>query len=89
MYRIDIDGKPVYSPIDILNGEEVAIPNTGNGYWNPDSCEDYPNPLLIKLTKNIWNTFPEFIFFSEFSTSYKFDKKWYNSKNVYSSYYNM
>ena len=77
MYRIDIDGKPAYSPIDILNGE-VVIPNTENGYWNTDSCEDYPNPFLIKLTKNIWNTFPEFIFFGECWLNEKYSQRHIN-----------
>ena len=30
MYRIDIDGKPSYSPMDILNGE-IVIPNIESG----------------------------------------------------------
>ena len=77
MYRIDIDGKPAYSPIEILNGE-IVIPNTENGYWNTDNCEDYPNPLLIKLTKNIWNNYPEFVFFGECWLNEKFSQRHIN-----------
>ena len=64
MYRIDNDGKPAYSPMEILNGE-IVIPNSENGYWESDNCEQYANPLLIKLTKEIWNEYPEFIFLGE------------------------
>ena len=61
MYRIDNDGMPAYSPMEILNGE-IVIPNSESGYWESDNCELYANPLLIKLTREIWNDFPEFIF---------------------------
>ena len=64
MYRIDNDGKPAYSPMEILNGE-IVIPNSESGYWESDNCEQYANPLLIKLTRDIWNEFPEFIFLGE------------------------
>ena len=77
MYRIDIDGKPAFSPMDILNGE-IVIPNTENGYWSTDTCEDYPNPLLIKLTRNIWNIYPEFIFFGECWLNEKYSQRHIN-----------
>ena len=64
MYRIDDDGKPAYTPMEILNGE-VVIPNSESGYWQSDLCEQYANPLLIKLTREIWNNYPEFIFLGE------------------------
>ena len=64
MYRIDDDGKPAYTPMEILNGE-IVIPNSESGYWESDYCETYANPLLVKLTREIWNNFPEFIFLGE------------------------
>ena len=64
MFRIDVDGKRAYNDLEILNGEIVEH-NTETGYWDCDECQEYPNPLLIKLTKNIWKDFPEFMFFGE------------------------
>ncbi len=64
MYRIDNDGQPAYTSMEILNGE-IVIPNSESGYWESDNCEQYANPLLIKLTRDIWNQFPEFIFLGE------------------------
>ena len=64
LYRIDNDGQPAYSPMEILNGE-IVIPNSESGYWQTDNCENYANPLLIKLTREIWNEYPEFIFLGE------------------------
>ena len=64
MLRIDLDGKKAYKDLDILNGE-IVEPNTETGYWDCDECEEYPNPFLIKITKNIWKDFPQFIFFGE------------------------
>ena len=64
MYRIDDDGKPAYTPMEILNGE-IVIPNSESGYWESDLCEQYANPLLVKLTREVWNNFPEFIFLGE------------------------
>lgn len=64
MYRIDNDGKPAYTPMEILNGE-IVMPNSESGYWETDNCDTYANPLLIKLTREIWNLHPEFIFLGE------------------------
>ena len=64
MFRIDLDGKKAYNDCEILNGE-IIEPNTETGYWDCDECEEYPNPLLVKLTKSVWNDFPKFIFFGE------------------------
>ena len=52
MYRIDDDGKPAYTPMEILNGE-IVIPNSESGYWESDLCETYANPLLVKLTRDV------------------------------------
>ena len=77
MYRIDIDGKPAYTPMEILNGE-IVMPNSESGYWETDSCETYANPLLVKLTKNIWFNHPEFVFFGECWLNEKFSQRHIN-----------
>ena len=43
----------------------MGKPNSESGYWQSDLCELYANPLLVKLTREIWNNFPEFIFLGE------------------------
>ena len=77
MYRIDIDGKPAYTPMEILNGE-IVMPNAESGYWDTDNCETYANPLLIKLTKNIWLDHPEFVFIGECWLNEKFSQRHIN-----------
>ena len=64
LYRLDNDGQPAYSPMEIINGE-IVIPNSESGYWQTDNCDNYANPLLVKLTREIWNEYPEFIFLGE------------------------
>ena len=64
MYRNDNDGNLSYSPLEILNGD-IIMPNFESGYWDCDNCEEYANPLLVKLTKEIWKEYPEFIFIGE------------------------
>ena len=77
MYRIDIDGKPAYTPMEILNGE-IVMPNSESGYWDTDNCETYANPLLVKLTKSIWHNYPEFVFFGECWLNEKFSQRHIN-----------
>ena len=74
LYRIDIDGKPAYTPLDILNGE-IVMPNSECGYWDTDNFESYANPLLIKLTKSVWNLYPNFIFIGECWLNEKFSQR--------------
>ena len=74
MYRMDNDGQPAYSPMEILNGE-IVLPNTESGYWDCDSCDYYANPLLIKLTKSIWNDHPNFIFIGECWLNEKYSQR--------------
>ena len=74
LFRIDIDGKPAYTPLEILNGE-IVMPNVENGYWDTDNFESYANPLLIKLTKSIWNIYPNFIFVGECWLNEKFSQR--------------
>ena len=51
---------------------KIVIPNEECGFWNSFDVENlsgdiYPNPLFIKLAKNIWENYPEFIFIGEFN----------------------
>ena len=77
MYRIDNDGKPAYTPLEILNGE-IVMPNSESGYYESDNCEKYANPLLIKLTREIWNESPEFIFLGECWLEEKYSQRHVN-----------
>ena len=58
-----------------INKEE----NTENDDENTNIIENiYPNPLFIKLTKNIWEKYPEFIFVGEFiNNSLKYNNREY------------
>ena len=77
LYRIDVDGQPAYTPLEILNGE-IVMPNKESGYWDTDVNETYANPLLIKLTKSIWNYYPKFIFIGECWLNEKFSTRHIN-----------
>ena len=77
LYRIDVDGQPAYNSLDILNGE-IVMPNLESGYWDSDLSETYANPLLIKLTKSIWNFYPNFIFIGECWLNEKFSQRHIN-----------
>ena len=72
--RNDPDGNPSYTQIDIINGE-IILPNAEKGYWDSDFSEVYSNPFLVKLTKKIWNEFPNFIFVGECWQNEKSDKR--------------
>ena len=77
LYRIDVDGQPAYSSLEILNGE-IVMPNKESGYWDTDLSETYANPLLIKLTKALWNSYPNFIFIGECWLNEKFSQRHIN-----------
>ena len=77
LYRIDVDGQPAYTSLEILNGE-IVMPNSESGYWDTDLFELYANPLLIKLTKSIWNYYPNFIFIGECWLNEKFSQRHIN-----------
>jgi len=68
LLREDNDGKYHYSTQEIVDGE-VVLPVTDEadtyGYWGTEASKSYPNPLFIKLTKEIWRTFPNFYFIAE------------------------
>ena len=84
MYRIDNDGMPAYTPMEILNGE-IVIPNSESGYWETDNCEDYANPLLVKLTKEIWKEYPDFIFIGECGLEEKFSQPYNRHESLVKS----
>ena len=70
MLREDVDEDYTrrYSNYEILNGI-IVQPNEECGYWTDfkfrSAQQFYPNPLLIKLTRSIWEKYPDFIFIGE------------------------
>jgi hypothetical protein len=32
------------------------------GYYGTEASREYPNPLFIKMTRQIWKEFPNFLF---------------------------
>ena len=73
MFREEIDEEKSrrYTNYEIINGK-IVLPNEECGFWNAFDIENlsediYPNPLFIKITKSIWEIFPEFIFIGEFN----------------------
>lgn len=36
--RLDVDGVPAYSPLDLMNGE-IVLKNENFGYWNTNTME--------------------------------------------------
>ena len=75
--RIDSDGSTAYTHSDIINGE-IVVPNTEKGYWDTENCDYYANPFLVKLTKSLWNDFPNFIFVGECWQNDKSEKRHIN-----------
>ena len=64
MLRIDADGKPAYSPLEVLEGD-VVVSNHEVGYWATRLCHSYPNPLLVKLVRTLWEESADFTVFGE------------------------
>eukprot|EP00742_Colponemidia_sp_Colp-10_P005221 GILJ01005578.1.p1 GENE.GILJ01005578.1~~GILJ01005578.1.p1 ORF type:complete len:1904 (+),score=304.73 GILJ01005578.1:50-5761(+) len=60
LLRKDPDGQPAYSAQQVLEGE-VVIANEDGGFWHTRSAERYSNPMLIKLCKELWSEFPDFM----------------------------
>lgn len=64
MYRKDPDNVPAYTPKQILDGE-VVRQSDSQGYWNSINLEKYANPIFVKLCRELWAHFPEFIIIAE------------------------
>ncbi|KAF2075592.1 hypothetical protein CYY_003097 [Polysphondylium violaceum] len=74
LYRLDSDDLPHYSNQQIFEGEIVMKPSEEGknfGYWGTTppspkhSTPFYPNPVFIKMTREVWNRFPQFVFLAE------------------------
>ncbi|KAM9964867.1 hypothetical protein ACTFIW_004659 [Dictyostelium discoideum] len=74
MYRLDSDDLPHYTNQQIFEGEIVMKPSEEGknfGYWGTTppspkhSTPFYPNPIFIKMTREVWNRFPQFVFLAE------------------------
>lgn len=74
MMRIDYDEESAYSNEEILSGKIVT--QEESGFWTTDLIEEYPNPFLIKITKEVWKKKPNFIFVGEsWSNRTKFNNR--------------
>jgi hypothetical protein len=73
LFRLDPDGEPAYTSLDILDG--IIVSREECGYWQSDMIDEYPNPFLIKLTKETWKKFPNFAFIGECWGTLKFHNR--------------
>lgn len=64
LYRKEPDGTPAYTDKQILDGE-VVRQCEGQGYWDSDSLIKYANPIFIKLCREFWARFPDFLIVGE------------------------
>lgn len=64
LYRKDSDGVQAYKDKEILDGVMVRQCE-GQGYWDSDSLVKYPNPIFIKLCRELWARFPDFLIVGE------------------------
>jgi hypothetical protein len=39
--------------------------NKEAGYWTTKASQKYPNPFLVRLCKNLWAKYPDFLFICE------------------------
>jgi hypothetical protein len=74
LMRLDVDGQPAYTPMDVLNGE-VVIRNENWGFWNTNSMETYANPFFVKLCRRIWEQQPDFMVVGECWGGFKFENR--------------
>jgi hypothetical protein len=74
LYRLDDDGKPAYTPMEILDGE-VVLRNENHGFWNTNSMEQYPNPFYIKMCKKLWEKNPNLMIISECQGGFMFEHR--------------
>eukprot|EP01113_Clastostelium_recurvatum_P041896 TRINITY_DN6726_c0_g1_i2.p1 TRINITY_DN6726_c0_g1~~TRINITY_DN6726_c0_g1_i2.p1 ORF type:complete len:1859 (-),score=472.99 TRINITY_DN6726_c0_g1_i2:78-5654(-) len=64
--RVDPDGHLHYDPAEILDGEVILHRGQAQrrlGFWALPQRR-WPNPLFVKLTKELWGKFPDFMIIS-------------------------
>jgi glycogen synthase len=65
MLRTDEEGAQ-YTPQEIVDGEVVKPSKFEEAvYWRTAAAASYPNPMLVKLTREIWREHPHFLFLGE------------------------
>lgn len=64
LWRRDVDGEGHYSPREIVEGA-VVVSNSEVGYWSTKAAKSYPNPLLVKLVRAMWQVDPLFAVIGE------------------------
>eukprot|EP01117_Protostelium_nocturnum_P000558 TRINITY_DN1062_c0_g1_i1.p1 TRINITY_DN1062_c0_g1~~TRINITY_DN1062_c0_g1_i1.p1 ORF type:complete len:1929 (+),score=827.64 TRINITY_DN1062_c0_g1_i1:180-5966(+) len=68
LLRVDNDDERHYSKQEILDGE-IVLPSKDEGftygYFGAGNNNTYPNPFFIKMTREIWREFPNFVFLAE------------------------
>ena len=74
LMRLDVDGKPAYTAQELMFGE-IVIKNENNGYWGSNTMEHYPNPFFVKMCKQIWREFPQFIIVAECWGGFMFENR--------------
>lgn len=74
LMRLDVDGVPAYTPLDVLNGE-IVIRNENHGYWNTNSMETHANPFFNKMCRKLWEELPDFMIIGECWGGYKFENR--------------
>eukprot|EP00917_Polyrhabdina_sp_WS-2016_P011033 GHVP01024186.1.p1 GENE.GHVP01024186.1~~GHVP01024186.1.p1 ORF type:complete len:2011 (-),score=317.95 GHVP01024186.1:3954-9986(-) len=74
--RLDADGVPHYNPEQIIMGD-VVLPYTAHscGYWNSEASARWPNPLLTRLCRDIWEENPNFLIVAECATGEDFNTR--------------
>jgi hypothetical protein len=66
--REDSDGSLHYSLDEIFEGKVVAAAKGEDsvlGFWGTPQAATYPNPLYVKITRELWRRFPRFVFLAE------------------------
>ncbi len=66
LFRRDTDRQSHYSLTDIFYGTVVKA-SEEHGYWSSDACveRNYPNPFIVKMCKDLWREFPDFLVIAE------------------------
>lgn len=64
MYRKEVGNTSAYSEKEIFNGLIVEN-NEESGFWASTYKEALPNPFIMKLCRNLWSRYPNFLILSE------------------------